>query len=428
MINGAATNSFAINSSGSLPSIDASIVEGLGLSDSTPLGFLMQFDESNSDNLNTIDHFYNHNILYTDLLTRILAVTHTEFVSRTYSFFEAVQISNPTIITDVIYGLGDIMEASDTVTTSASLNAILTSNITLDDVILIIFNESILEDVGITHTQSLYQIFLNKLVDILNTSDTTSSQLVAVSQLALSIVIADILLFGVAEEILEDISITHASTELLLLLSKLIDNVTVTLSSTDSIVFISSLAENFTTSDSLSNQANLMNSLLDSMSMVVINDDGDIYSGWVLSPETFAIWNYDNYNFNSMATLGGTTFLANSIGLFEMGGSLDDTAFIESRLKTAAFDFGTSNLKQVPDMYIAASITGELVVGVTTDERINVKYKLKKPTIVSEIQTIKIGKGLRGSLWQFELIDDKCTELEITSLEWIPIVFGRKRR
>jgi len=162
--------------------------------------------------------------------------------------------------------------------------------------------------------------------------------------------------------------------------------------------------------------------------MITLAEHGDTYSGWVLSPETFAIWNYDNYNFNSMATLHNTTFLANSSGLFTMGGTLDDSAFIESRLKTASIDFGSSNLKQVPNMYLGMNLVGEMVIGVTTDERINVKYKLTTPSIVQELQTVKLGKGLRGNLWQFELIDDVATQLDITSIEWVPVVFGRKRR
>ena len=332
------------------------------------------------------------------------------------------------LVTDVIWGLGEDIGAVDTLSSNATVGNILNSSITVDDVIRLIFEGSILENLEVTLSESIYTATLDQIVDVINSTDSVSSKLTALSSIALTLTVTDAILFGSLASITENIDVTHSSIDTVTWLHQLIDALTVTLSSSDYLVLVGTVDDTFTLDDTLSYTQQLFNTILENMTMVVLGDDGDTYSGWVLNPETFAIWNYDNHNFNSMATLNGVTFFANSSGLYKMGGTLDDTAFIRSRLKTAAIDFGTSNLKQVPDMYIGMSLTGEMVIGVTTDERINVKYKLTTPSTVQELQSVKLGKGLRGNLWQFELIDDKATALEISSIEWVPIVFGRKRR
>ena len=129
-----------------------------------------------------------------------------------------------------------------------------------------------------------------------------------------------------------------------------------------------------------------------------------------------------------MTTVGKRTLMANSSGLFQMGGTLDITANIVSRIKTAAVSGGTTNIKNFPEIYLGLQTDGEVVVVVKTDERLEVKYKVSSVTTVQDLQHVKLGKGLRGSTWQFELIDNNSTQFDLTGIELYPVVYGRKRR
>jgi len=384
MINGGSINSFAINAAGGVPAIPETIADDLSLD---------------------------------DVLT----------MSRTIQLLEDLTVSG-TWLTDVIFGLTEAISMSDTLSSNATVNNIVTSEFNLDDVLKYSLTLLITEDITVNHAQVVTGILLEGLADIFNSGDSVSNQIAAMSVLALNITLADAVYHGFSQVLLEDVSVNHVTLDMLEALSGILEDLTVSLSQGNVVLINSLVLEDFTLDDSNSVGQVLFDSVLENITMMVSGEGGDTYSGWVLNPETFAIWNYDNHNFNSMATLGGTTFFANSTGLFKMGGTLDDTSFIQSRLKTASLSFGSSNLKQVPDMYIGMNLVGEMVIGVTTDERINVKYKLVTPSTVQEMQTVKLGKGLRGNLWQFELIDDKATALDITSIEWVPVVFGRKRR
>lgn len=446
MINGGSINSFVINGapSGGAGTYNESINENITVADlveehggsvlETLLDDLQTSELISSipieeifEALGLADQGYGHNLLYSDTFLEDINLVQTQVVVRLISLIENLTLTS-SLVTDVIFGLGEDISASDTLTTNAIVGNILNSSVSIDDVIRIILEGSILDDVTLTLSQSVYVASLNRITDVVNSTSSLDTKLEALSQIALTFTVADAIIFGYFADVNENIDLTHTSLEIVEWFTKLIEGLTVSLTDSNILLLVGILADDFTVDDTSSFSQEVFETILEGITMISLSDQDDTYSGWVLNPETFAIWNYDNYNFNSMATLGGTTFLANSSGLFTMEGTLDDTAFIESRLKTKAFDFGSSNLKQVPDMYIGMTLVGEMVIGVTTDERVNVKYKLTTPSTVQELQTVKLGKGLRGNLWQFELIDDGATQLDITSIEWVPIVFGRKRR
>ena len=441
MINGAAINSHAIN--GASASINELAIDSLDLADvvsETVVSFafnpVVLEDLNITKSLTSTEYILVREVLIhlatgvagpLEVVVDDTTIVHTTLENRLITLLEGFTLTHTTF-TDVIFAIVENMAASDTATSSATVINIVSSDIVMDDLLKVILSGIISENIEVVHTEVISGMFLSGIVDIINTSDSLSNKLTALNTLALTLTVADAVIHGASGSISENIEVTHVTLELLSGFAEIIEALTVTLTGTNSLLFISEVDDDFTLDDINLTTTTLVETLLEGLDMITLSQDGDVYSGWVMNPETFAIWNYDNYNFNSMATINRKTFLANSTGLYSMEGSLDGTAFIESKLKTAALDFGTSNLKKVPDMYIGASTDGDIVVKVSTDERVEVTYRLNSPTIVSDLQTIKLGKGLIGSLWQFEVIDVGATELDLTSIEWIPTVFGRKRR
>jgi hypothetical protein len=331
---------------------------------------------------------------------------------------------------DVFFGIIDGLKLSSDTSTSATVASILESNVVVEDITKLLFIGVVAENLQITHTELIYSLYLSSVLDIFKLDDTLENKLIAANILAASLVITDVALLFSLASVNESLTINQSSIDLLTSFSELIDALTLIHTSSEYILLISSIEDVVEVDDIWDTSNILAENILDGLQIITLPDilEGSEYTSWVMSPETFSVWNYDNYNFNAIATLNRKTFFASSDGLFSMEGVKDDGVFIQSKLKTAALNFGTTNLKKVPNMYIGSSTDGSIILKVKTDERVHVSYRLSKHSDVSEVQNIKMGKGLYASLWQFEIIDEKATKFNLESIEWIPAVFGRKRR
>ncbi len=154
------------------------------------------------------------------------------------------------------------------------------------------------------------------------------------------------------------------------------------------------------------------------------SDSEQVYSSWVMNPETFSISNYD-LSFTHTATFNEDTLLANSTGLYVHEGTRDAGAYIESKIKTAALNFGSSSSKQCPEALLG--ISGDrFILGVSVDERTTAYYELTGARDGLSTKQIKIGKGLIGRYWQFEVRDVSSDEFNLDDFEFFPIQLKRK--
>lgn len=198
---------------------------------------------------------------------------------------------------------------------------------------------------------------------------------------------------------------------------------------TDNYGFSVLIEESFTAADGATAGAILQHVLSEGMAFLNITPtiNGGTYTGWVMNPETFSVWNYEDYNFNSFASANNEVYAAGTDGLYKIDGGDDDGTDIESRLTTAAIDFGTKNLKQVPQVYLGMTSDGTIVLKVRVDNKYDVWYEAQPVEEYEHTHMIKVGKGLVGRNWQFELVTKDNSSLDIESIEFYPVVFKRKR-
>lgn len=154
--------------------------------------------------------------------------------------------------------------------------------------------------------------------------------------------------------------------------------------------------------------------------------DGTAYSGWVMNSENFAVSNYDNYDFTSFGKLNGQYYGIKPDGLYLLEGTMDDASFITATITTAAMDFGTSNLKAVPQAYFGFTGDGEMVLKIKVDDDTETWYNMISTSEGIHNQRLKLSKGLQGRYFQFELVSQDNTTLELDTIELYPIVLKRK--
>jgi hypothetical protein len=188
------------------------------------------------------------------------------------------------------------------------------------------------------------------------------------------------------------------------------------------------LDEAIANSDTLTDTSILVEAIRNSL--VFIQDlklpDQDNYTGWVLNPENFAVSTYTNFNFNSFTKFNDEYYAASPTGLYRLEGSTDQGEYIISRIQTAAMQFGTSNLKNVSQCYLGVSQDSKIILKAAVDGKATAFYELKVSSNNLSTQRVKLGRGLIGRYFQFEIITKDNNELDLESIEFYPVVLSRK--
>ena len=186
------------------------------------------------------------------------------------------------------------------------------------------------------------------------------------------------------------------------------------------------ISESSISTDTLSNKAIFLNGLSDNFIISIPSlIEQETYLAYLLAPETNSVSTYNNYNFNMCTKFDYKYLFANTSGLYEYGGTTDNGSKIIADFETIAYNFGTSNLKQVPAVYLGITNSDKFILKVKVDGKAEVLYTLNKHTNGLGTQKVNIGKGLIGRYFQFEIITD-ANDFNLESIEFFPVVLKRK--
>ena len=171
------------------------------------------------------------------------------------------------------------------------------------------------------------------------------------------------------------------------------------------------------------------NSIAENISFYLARDNDFVYEAFAFNTENYALSRYDNFNFKNSCKFNEDHLFSNETGVYRLAGSYDFPSVpITSVIKTVSMDFGTSNKKQLPKLYIGVTNSSKLILKVSVDGATSVYYQLNLETDHLDTQMFDIGKGLIGRYFQFELSTKDNSELGIDELEFFPVMFGRKVR
>jgi len=384
-------------------------------------------------------------LIDTLVLTPILAHASIEYISVSSLF---------NIIENIVRGFG--LALSDTVTITeegiGTLNIIMEEDVTIvhdldtstielvtdtetlsiTDLMYLTYIELLTETITLTETETELVNTLTVIAETLTVTETYTDDAeanLAVNQL---ITITEQLIGLPANVITELLTITESVNPVVNFFTLLTELVTATETATNKVWLYNVITETSTVTESLTFVQELYNLLSDTLNipcnlLIQINNE-DIYKGWVLHPTSSAVTTYSNYDFNSIDTINDTTFLAKKDGIYKVTGSTDDSDYIRSTLRTAKLDFKTSDMKYIEQVYLGISTDGNIVLKVISDNGVEVWYEVVSPSYNVPTHRQKIGKGLVGRYFQFELVDKDAEHFDVDSLEFYPIVLSRKVR
>lgn len=332
-----------------------------------------------------------------------------------------------TPVPEIVAQIVELIEVLDIPTTNGTFLGPLEDSFTLSDIIAVTYPIFIIDNLTNNDSLSEVQKKIELILELLNLSDISTTQANLTIGVAASLVLADIV--NQIEPVLEDITLNDSFVDLLIMAQQVVENILASLSDSTYISMFQIVEEDHTLDDTSSTTASLLATLEDGFIISTSNMllDG-VYSGWVMNPENYAVSTYNNFAFTSSVQLGNEYLFGNTAGLYELGGDLDDTTYIQARMKTAAMTFGSTNMKQVPEIYLGTNNSGIVILTVSVDDNTTATYQLKATTQGLATQLIKTGKGLYGRWWQFELVTKENSTFDLDTFEMFPIQFGRKLR
>jgi hypothetical protein len=184
--------------------------------------------------------------------------------------------------------------------------------------------------------------------------------------------------------------------------------------------------------DNATSKGILKQALRDGVDFVAALDINDgHYLAWVLNTDTRAAWRYSNFGFNSFAQFGDSYLGAMDDGVYVLEGTKDAGADIAMMLRTGVFTFGSASMKMLPEVYMAATRSGDIVLKVIITGEDGIKedhwYKFDGGPAPSLRQDrVQPDGGLETVTLQFEIINLKGSTIDFDSLHLLPVNLRRR--
>lgn len=360
------------------------------------------------------------------IMSEAFSVTATQQVTFPITVTGSMTVDE-SILADQITQILEHVNLLDTLNSQSNMNVTALDLFEVADLAAVLFGHTLLEDITVDDTLVEIKERIQIVLDQLAIYDTTSTRGTLYTAVAVALALTDLTLS--VELISEDLTIDDALVQNVIMALAILEDLELVDTEGEFISFYTLVEDTIIGDDSASNTASLHDLVLDGFQVGTKFQVGDAtYTGWVMNPENYAISTYSNFSFNSVASFQNAYLLASSSGLFSLGGTLDETTYITSRLKTASMNFGSTSRKQIPEVLLGVNNSGQVILTVAVDGQHTAYYKLVPATSYIDTQQIKVGKGLHGRYWQFELVTYQNSTFDLDTFEFLPVVFGRKLR
>ena len=144
------------------------------------------------------------------------------------------------------------------------------------------------------------------------------------------------------------------------------------------------------------------------------------HEAYAINITTGAVTRYEDFAFDNVLRFGDRFFGVRPDGVYELSGDTDNGEPIVAQVKTFNTDFGKTNLKRVPFVYVVGEAGTDLQVGFAADKKPAINYPVG---LVSEhgvkVGRAKAGLGLKGVYYSFTLANTEGQDFQIDRLEAI---------
>lgn len=269
-----------------------------------------------------------------------------------------------------------------------------------------------------------------RMVDRLVMTDAVATQMQAIALLTDALALSDVLRQGALETISDGLVLGDDYAAALQLRTTLIDQLVLADTVEHSITVLATMADTLVLDDTAITSLQLLALLRDGITFHCrIRIDGQVYVAHVLNTTTRGFSTYDNYPFNGFCELAGKHYATGPGGLFRIGEGNDaDGDAIISEVRSGLVRLGTNRLKRMPSIYLVLKADGHIALKVvTTNERDGSLQEWwyerdGRPAPAMRNDRVKLGRGLRGALWQWALVNADGGDFSLDVVEMFPLL------
>lgn len=274
---------------------------------------------------------------------------------------------------------------------------------------------------------------LAALVDALTATGQASNNLIAFAACVEAIAMEDLIAQGFNVDAIDAALLADTCASVAKLLGPLVDSLLASDDATPSLRLSMIAADSVTVASAGEALLRANGDLADGLLLyATLRIGGTDYVGWALNTDIKAASQYTNTPFDSFASFKGRHYAAGTGGLVEFSGAKDSGADIDWSIKTFLMDFGTSKFKRLPDAFIGATSTGQLVLKVITRlPQTGVQeedwYLVERLPVQGPGQGhVQIGRGLKSTWWQFELTSVNGADFALDDIAFRPLSLDRR--
>lgn len=369
------------------------------------------------------------------LFDQLVYVTLVTDSSRLRSFLQSSRSSSYLLVDgasvddttahEAIARLFEHIQANDQLSSSAAFHYFTVDGAKLDDRLYLAIPTSVLEEVTASDTILNTKEQIALIASRIAVGDLPANTIIGMNSLGEVFTLNDVMYNGLLEALTG--SLTGDDTLTYTLVANTVNTDSMELSESLLNILIQSIIESSNINmDDYNNTSSIFkdNEIKELMNIgTIYNIYNNIYT-CVMNPENYAVSNY-SWGFTESAFFNNDYLHADDTGLYVLGGSTDDGENIVSTITTASMDFGADSLKQVPQVLLGTNGT-DVILKVSIDGKNSALYELSNQTPLLDTKRFKVGKGLIGTNWQFSLITNNNSNLDLDSFEFYPVVLKRK--
>lgn len=148
-------------------------------------------------------------------------------------------------------------------------------------------------------------------------------------------------------------------------------------------------------------------------------------TAWVVNKTNGAITRYPDYDFDYVVRFNGRQLLVKDNGLYEFDRSEDIPEMIDARFALPPSDYGTSDEKRCPRVYMQGMLDGWMRIGINYDEKDEIVQMSQGTPGVNYWRT-KMGRGPKGHHVQIAVENADGSDFEIEKMDALITAMGRK--
>lgn len=329
--------------------------------------------------------------------------------------------------------LTEIFRVNDSLTLLARVAGTITSSVVARDYMAAVFYATLQSEVVMDWTLTSNLRLIGLLADMLTIEDPSVGHLDAVATIVAAFLIGDAVIPVLDGGLEDDIEFALLDNELEVKLSgilTLVDELEMELESEALLTLVALLTDQVAIAHETELTVAMLAELLDTVGFAInLNIPGlGTFVGYAMNIRNAAVTEYDNYPFDSFATIAGRPFAAGPDGVFALTGEDDDGDPIRAQVRTGILGFGS--LTKVLNGWLMLKSDGEMVLKTITMDSGQKKenwYKMKARPEGEPVETrFDIAKGLTGTYWQWELVNVDGAYFEVDAVKVWPISLARR--